>query len=322
MGKIARFLAALVFIPAAIFGAGVTGADILKADAGVRALGLGSAYTAGGNDVESVNFNPAGIAFVSAMDLKAYYVKNYAGSLDMEMYNITFASPIENSFVEGSYSIEGTYRGMPSISHPEATDPAVAYNDLLIKAVYAVNAARLTFIPWSESKYLNLGIAATLVMEQIGAMSGSSVSFDLGSQFVLYDTGFKFGAVLQNAGFPFKFINETSPLPLTLRLGASYTSRVDKDNVMMAELDYIQDFYDYARFAIGVEDNIMDIFFLRAGYNTSIDTRNAAYASVGAGMKLKVTEITLLLDYTFRYQFFGNFIGAQQSHLAGVGARF
>ena len=132
-------------------------------------------------------------------------------------------------------------------------------------AVYAVNAARLPFIPWSESKYLSLGIAAALVMEQIGALSASSVSFDLGSQFVLYDTGFKFGAVLQNAGFPFKFISEESPLPLTLRLGASYTGKIDQDNMLIAAFDYIQDFYDYARFAAGVEDNIMDVFYLRAG---------------------------------------------------------
>jgi hypothetical protein len=322
MGKIAALISALSFLSVAIFGSGVTGADILKADTGVRAIGLGSAYTAAGNDVESINFNPAGIVFVSGRDVKAYYVKNYAGSLNVELYNISFAQPLETSFLEGTIALEATYLGLPTISNPDATDPGVSFNDLLIKAVYAVNAAKLSYIPWSESKYLNLGIAAGMVFEQLGTFSGSSVMFDLGSQFVLYDTGFMFGAALQNIGTPIKYISEASPLPLTLRLGASYDTRIDKHNIILVSMDYIQDFYDYARFAAGVEDNILNLFYLRAGYNTSIDTRNASYISAGAGLTVKLLETTLAIDYTFRLQFWNGFNGSQQSQLVGIGAKF
>ena len=322
MGKITKIILALMSIPAVMFGAGVTGADILKEDIGVKALALGSAYTAVGNDVESINYNPAGIAFVDVRDVEAYYVKNYAGALDVELYNISYAQPIETTFLDGSFAIEGTYRGMPTISNPDATDPGVQYNDILIKAVYAVNAAKLNYITWSESKYLSLGVAAGIVLEQIGTWSGSSVVFDLGSQFVFYDTGFKFGAAIQNIGTPIKFISESSPLPTTLRLGASYSGRIDKSNVGLLAFDYIQDLYDYARFGFGAEDSILNVFHLRAGYNTSIDTRSASYLSAGAGMTVKLLETTVMVDYTFRLQFWNGFTGPQQSHLIGLGARF
>lgn len=322
MEKIFKIITILLFAPAVIFSAGLTGADILKDGIGVRALALGCAYTAAGNDVEAINFNPAGIALLNSANIKGYYVKNYSGELDLEMYNVSFAQPIETSFLEGVFAIEGTYRGMPTIMNSDATDPGVAYNEVFIKAVYAVNAAKLTYIPWSESKYLNLGVAAAIVLEQIGTFSGSSVLFDLGSQFVMYDTGFTFGAALQNIGTPVKFISEESPLPLTLRLGASYNTRVDKDNMLLVSLDCIQDLYDYTRFAAGFEDSIMNVFNIRAGYNTSIDTRNASYLSAGAGMSLKLLEITMLLDYTFRLQIWNGFNGSQQSHLAGIGVKF
>jgi hypothetical protein len=319
MGKVKTLVLFLLLLPYVIYGAGVTGADILKTDIGIRAIAMGSAYSAAGTDVESINFNPAGIAFITEKEGKAYYVKNYAGSIDEELYNISYAQPLETSFMEGSIAIEGTYLGMPSISNDDAVDPAVAYNNMLIKGTYAVNAAKLGWIPWADSQYLNLGISAAIVMEQIGKLTASGLSFDAGSQFVLYNTGFKFAAVIQNMGLPYKFVNESSPLPLTLRLGASYYSKVDKQNDILVSADYIQDIYNYARFAAGAEDTIMKIFYLRAGYNTSIDTRNASYASFGAGMNLKLADVTLVIDYTFRMQFWNGFNGNQQSHLAGIG---
>ncbi|MEI7542261.1 MAG: PorV/PorQ family protein [bacterium] len=322
MGKIATLVLSVSLFSSVIFGAGITGADILKVDMGVRALALGAAYTAAGNDVDVINYNPAGLAFVNSINAKGYYVKNYAGALDLELYNIAYAQPFETSFLEGTFAIAGTYRGMPTIMNPDAEDPGVAYNDILVKVAYAVNSAKLAFIPWSEAKYLSLGIAAAAVIQQIGTYNTSSVLFDLGSQFVLYDTGIKLGLALQNIGPSVKFISEASPLPLTLRVGTSYNVKVDKDNLFLLSFDYIQDFYDYARLAAGIEDNIMEVFFIRAGYNTSVDTRNASYLSAGAGMTVKLLETTLFLDYTFRLQIWNGFTGSQQSHLAGLGVKF
>ena len=58
-----RLLAAgfLLVIPAAVFAGGTT-ASFLKLGSGARAAGLGGAYTAVSGDINSISYNPAGLA--------------------------------------------------------------------------------------------------------------------------------------------------------------------------------------------------------------------------------------------------------------------
>src|SRR5437773_2646847 len=50
------------FFPSFTFAGSKTGADFLKIPIGARAVGLGQAYTALAQDVDSLTWNPAGLA--------------------------------------------------------------------------------------------------------------------------------------------------------------------------------------------------------------------------------------------------------------------
>ena len=140
------------------------------------------------------------------------------------------------------------------------------------------------------------------------------------------------GIALLNLGMPLKMIRgealpgdpdfEESPLPLTLRLGVSHDMRIDKDNLTTVSLDYIQDFYDYGRFAVGMKHNVINMIILRAGYDTSVDTRNPSYFSAGAGINISQIGFTLGFNYVYRMVIFGSTNAPGQNHGGSVSIKF
>ena len=74
-----------------LFAAGTTSGDVLKAPMGGRALGLGGAYTAAGNDVEAINYNPAGISLISRKEIQYMHWFGYA---ELMVEHIAYAQPL------------------------------------------------------------------------------------------------------------------------------------------------------------------------------------------------------------------------------------
>ncbi len=303
MGKIIKIIALLALLPAFAYAAGDTGADVLKERAGGRAVALGEAYTALGDDVESANYNPAGIASIVKREAEISWNVKYAG---MNVFYGAFAQPLETFILEGYTGLSAVYRSMPEIDNEDAVDAPVNYYDAAITGTYACNLWQ--FIKEESLKNLSLGISAKIATEQMGTYTGTFLAFDAGVLLNLKGTGLRLGASLLNAGL--QLASEKagstltkSPLPLTARAGAAYKIIVDEKNSTQFSLDYAQDFYDYGRFGFGLEHNLVDILFLRAGYNMAVDTRSPAVISAGAGINVTATtpvEITVGLNYTYR----------------------
>jgi hypothetical protein len=329
MGKIVKAVIALQFILAsAIFGAGTTAMDILTSDTGIRAIAMGGAYTAAGNDPEAIDYNPAGLARVKSAEAQAFYDRGMTGMIDLEMFNGIYSQPVETQFLEGYFAIQGIYLGVPGVMNPDAVDdsgnsaPAAAFNETFIKATYAFNLAKMDWISADFVKNLNLGVSVGMAMEQIGPYNGSTIEFDAGGQYFVPDTKIVLGASVMNAGLNVKVITASSPLPLTFRLGAADSFVVDRNNDLLVSADIIQNIYDYTRFAFGAEDSIMKKFFLRAGYNTSLDTRNASYVSAGCGVILDFMQYLVSIDYTYRMELYDSFTGFLSDNYFGLGVRF
>ncbi len=317
MGKRYKIILALL-LPAALMAGGTTGADILKFEPGGRASGLGGAYAACGNDVESINYNPAGLSSVTLKEFHATHTWSY-GSVMAEQFS--YAQPMDTAFIEGCAGISGIYRYMPDIANPDATDEPVKYYDFLVKATYASNFAKMNVLREDWAKYINVGASLGLVMEQIASYSGSTIILDLGAQFNFFDTGLKFGAAINNAGLNITHSGPdgASPVPLIVRAGASYNFKIDNDNTMTAVFEYIQNIYDNPRLAIGFEDVVMNLISLRAGYNTSVDTRDAAFLSAGAGIMVNQPGLfNVVINYTYRPAIWGGFNNVEHTHLVSL----
>ena len=329
MGKIVKAALVLQFIFAShIFGGGLTAMDILNSDTGIRAIAMGGAYTAAGNDSESIDYNPAGLAQITSAEAKAFYDRGMTGVIDLEMFNGIYAQPLETEFSDGFFAVQGLYRGVPGVMNPDAVDDqgnsaaSVAFSETFIKATYAFNLAKLGLISGDFAKNLNIGASLGLAMEVIGPYSGSTLEMDAGAQYLVPNSNIRFGASIMNLGLNVKVINDSAPLPITIRLGAADSFKIDKSNMLLVSADLIQDVYDYTRFAVGAEDKIMNIFALRIGYNTSLDTRNASFLSTGCGVGLKFLDYTATIDYTYRMELYDAFTSFLSDNYFGIGVKF
>lgn len=295
-------------MPFTVFSAGETGADILNEKTGVRPLSLGEAYTSIADDLEGIQYNPAAACFIKSREITGSYIWK---SIQMSVLNGAYAQPIEIFFLEGTGGISFVYRTLPEISNTDAQDEPINFYDILITATFANNL--YYFIKNDFMKYLNAGLNIKFIQEQIGNNVGSTFAVDFGIVFSPEDLNYKLGLSVLNAGMPIKTLRsdvsesdieyEPSPLPMTLRLGGSFKLKIDKDNTTNFALDYIQNFYESAQFAFGIEHSIIDILFLRLGYNMYTDTRSPASLSAGAGISVTTTvpvTVTGEINYVYR----------------------
>ena len=126
------FLALAAFAGAsqARAAAGVTGADILKARLGARPEAMGEAYTALGDDLASISYNPAGIRGLPGPSVSFSHFNAIA---QITYENFVYAHP----FDFGTLGLNFVLRNQPDINTPLATDNPVSAYDLVLGLSYA-----------------------------------------------------------------------------------------------------------------------------------------------------------------------------------------
>ncbi|MCX7698643.1 MAG: hypothetical protein N2114_04170 [Candidatus Goldbacteria bacterium] len=308
MGKKLIFLFFVFLIPFFIFSAGETGADILNERTGGRPLALGEAYTSMADNLEGIAYNPSCISFVKNHEITGSYLWK---SFGVTSINGAYAQPIEIFSLEGRGAISFIYRTIPEISNLDALDESVSFYDILIAATFANNL--FYFIKNDLLKDIHIGTSIKFIQEQIGNNVGSTFAFDFGFIFLPVNSFYRLGLSLLNVGMPFKTLRanaqqgdinfESSPLPISLRIGGSFSIKIDKDNTSTISLDYVQNFFEASQFAIGVEHSVVNILFLRMGYNMYTDIRQPATLSAGIGVSITTTvpvTVTGELNYVHR----------------------
>src|SRR5580698_3902211 len=115
---------------------GTTGADILKIPIGVRPAALGGTYSAFGDDVYVIGYNPAGLARISKYSLGIDHIEGFAG---VEIESLSFALPTKDY---GNLGAQVIFRHMPDINNTLATDPIVTADDLVVTFADASNSVK------------------------------------------------------------------------------------------------------------------------------------------------------------------------------------
>jgi hypothetical protein len=289
---------------------------VLKVDTGVRAIGLGGAYTAAGRDVESINYNPAGLSFITLRDIEYMHWFSFSG---ISVEQASYAQYLDTPVFEGNGGISLVYRHMDAIANGDATDPAVDFYDFVLTG--AIANSLYSVIKEDFYKNFRYGIAGKIILEHIGVNQASTFAGDVGGLFTVPNTSLTLGMSLQNVGAPIKFINDASPLPITLRIGVDFTQVIDKQNTGEITMDYIHDFYDYPRIALGLEDSMGKLIFWRLGYNAPFDTRSPAQGSVGFGISFTQFDVNVKLNYVYRPVLWNGFNAVESTHMAGLEIR-
>ncbi|MBN1621832.1 MAG: PorV/PorQ family protein [Endomicrobiales bacterium] len=246
---------------------GTSTAAFLRQEQGVRALGMGGAFVAIDNDIESVWWNPAGTAFIDALQINFSY-SDYIS--DISGYYSAIAWP------KGRSTILANINYM-TLGEIETRD---AFGNLGDKIKLTNMVASFGFaMPTAPN--MSLGLVAKNIQQNLGDYKSSGFAADIGLLLKVSPI-LSFGFCAQNVGPKLETSGVENELPMNLRAGLAY--KVSPKVLISGEGEQPKD--ADARIHAGTEIQMSDSFCFRAGYNTS----KAVGFTAGIGV---LTPITL-----------------------------
>lgn len=295
---------------------GTTAAQFLKIGAGARAIGLGGAYSALGNDVYSLYWNPAGVANVQGNGQVAFNHSNWLADISYD-----FAAGAINLGEFGTLSLSFISLGVPedkvrTFDFPEGDGRVWDANSLSMGLGFA---KQLT-------DRFSIGFHAKYIREAIWNMSASGFALDVGT---LYRTPFNdlmIGASISNFGskmqldgrdaqvnldpnddmesgpnnIPGQYTTYGYDLPLTFRIGLSMDVVETNFFRVTAAVDatHPNDNTEYVNG--GLEISYDELIAIRAGYKSLFMRDSEQGLTFGAGLKYRFTnDFKIGINYGF-----------------------
>ncbi|OGS40809.1 MAG: hypothetical protein A2506_05945 [Elusimicrobia bacterium RIFOXYD12_FULL_66_9] len=196
-------LLAVLLVPGATWAAET--ASFLTVGAGARALGMGGAYSALGEDADSLYWNPAGLARLERKDVAASHTELFAPS---RHDYLAYAHPTTMGTFAGAFTYlsQGSLDGRDALGHPtgsyQASDSAASFG-------YA-----------RKTEWADLGASIKYLRSHIGSTEAQGAALDLGARRSL--DALVVGLAARNIGPGLKYENQRNDLPLRLAAGAAY----------------------------------------------------------------------------------------------------
>jgi len=279
-------------------GRGTTGANFLKIDVGARPLGMGGAFVAVADDVNTIWWNPAGVATTKRKEVTLMH--NEMGE-DIRYQFLAYNQPVRK--LRGGLGGSISYL---SVSDIQGYSPGgiktkkLSTYDLGISLCYG-----LRIVPSVSG-----GVNFKFIAEKLADRKASTCALDIGGLWKTPVSGLRLGFNIQNLGWGLKFIQESSSLPLNGKLGCAYEFEFFGAKSIVA-LD-VNIPVDYSVFVNGgVECKIYNLIALRAGFKSKDDLSSGLRLGIGIGGK------NLVVDYSWLSR--GDF---EDSHRMSATLRF
>jgi hypothetical protein len=270
-------ISSLIPRPSLLFAAnsnvGTSGAAFLKIGPGARPAAMGEAYTGVADDIDAIYWNPAGLATIKSPEIEGMHMQ-YFQSILYEY--AAFAYPT-TSYGTWGMAVTNLYTNDLQARTQDTDAPAGTFssNDSAYWLSYA----------YPLTSKLSLGANMKYIRQTLDDTASTAYAADGG---VLYDTGWRqlrLGASVQNVGSQVKFANESDPLPLTARFGAS--APVLNDHLLLSS-DVIVPRDNSAAVAFGGEykGRLVDglRYAIRSGYQTGGTVDGLNGVSAGGGL--------------------------------------
>ncbi|MFC2076461.1 PorV/PorQ family protein [candidate division KSB1 bacterium] len=259
-----------------------TGLSFLKMGGGVRAAGLGGAYSAVSEDAFSLRWNCAGIAGLDGYSLGLAHNSWYQGIRHEE----AVFSDFWGSFAYGLLFANQT---VPEIEFREdrpSDDPIDTFSahDFVLGA----------FLSRRLGERLALGGGLKWIYEKIYTDQSQGSSWDLGLTYRLLPR-FTLSASVLDQGGNIRTNDYDLELPSRLVLGGAYrTGAVIGRSPLLLVVDYTRPKHNPARFNAGLEVPLRGFIDLRGGYLWG--DRLAGSYSLGLGIRV----LSVRLDYAYQ----------------------
>ncbi len=297
---------------------GTSGAAQLLIPVGARGIAMGGANIASSLGLESLYWNPAGIASLNPSVNVTFSHMSYIADIGVEYGAIS--ADIEG-FGALAFNIKSLSVGdiaVTTTSDPDGTGATFKPQML----VAGVSYSRLL------TDNISVGLTANLISETLGEVDATGFAFDVG---VIYQNlaeinGLNFGIVMKNIGPQMEYdgagllIQAVSDdlnrpptfyqanaaafeLPSTFEIGFAYEPRVDDVNSLKINVNYQNNNFLSDQYKSGLEYGYNEMFFLRGGYTLASDVESDEFIygiALGAGLNYQVEDIALRVDYAFR----------------------
>ncbi len=301
--------------------AGTNAAPELKIPVGSRYLAMAGANVSSSQGLESIYWNPAGVAITETGANALFNYRSYIADM-----NMSFAA------VSGEFGGLGTlalsFRDLNVGQIPVTTTTNPDGTGELYSPTYFVLG--LTYSKALTDR-VSVGASFNIINESIPGASANGLSFDIGVQYrdLLDVTGLAVGVVVKNLGGAmqydgsalwvqaaasgadrsptfYKVVAGSFELPSEISLGLSYNKQFDEENSLLVAGTFTNNNYSYDEYRVGAEYNYKKMLYLRAGYlaspQASTDTDPNIYQGVSFGIGLNFknfTDMDISVDYAY-----------------------
>jgi hypothetical protein len=296
---------------------GTGGASELLIPVGPRGIAMGEANVATSYGLESLFWNPAGVARMENSSQVLFSHMSYIADIGVE-YGAVAAN--FEGFGALALSIKALSIGdipVTTTQNPDGTGATFSPQMVVAGLCYS---RQLT-------DRISVGLTGNFISETLGDVSASGVAFDVG---VIYDdlanlNGLSIGVVLKNIGPsmtytgtsllvsgavgelnrpPQYYTIEAAPfeLPSNFQLAAGYKPVIDEMNSLQFSGIYQNNNFSGDEAKLGGEYGYNNMFFVRAGYQFAMqETDNYIYGfTAGAGINYDIEGFGIRVDYAFR----------------------
>lgn len=194
--------------------AGSTTADFLNLQVGARAAAMGGAYSAISDDASAVYWNPAGLVQIpklSAVFMRAQYLESISYQYAAYAQRLSYDSVIAGS------ALMTDVGAIPQTDINGATLGSFTPRDEVFTISYSKAILELS----DKDTDVSMGVSAKYIKSQI-LDSAKSYAADFGVMtYNFSDIPYRLALTVSNMGGGLRYDQESNPLPLTFKMGAS-----------------------------------------------------------------------------------------------------
>lgn len=269
--------------------------DFLNLNVDARSSAMAGSFVSMDNDVNSIFYNPAGLASLKGKQASIGFFKYL---MDINSGSASYSQKYKELGYIGAGIRYVNYGTIDKYDENFQNLGTFGASDLALSLGYA-------------NKYkenLHYGANAKLIYSTIDEYSSVGLALDLGALYTFPEKKLNFGASILNLGTQVKKYSTTSEnLPLDIRIGMTKTleNLPLTVNLGFARLaDSYDKFFDrFKNVIVGGEFTLNDYVLLRVGYNNTERQNYKTGTSIGisgfsAGFGIKISD-KYKLDYAF-----------------------
>jgi hypothetical protein len=265
-------------------GVGTSAANFLKIGQGARPSGMGGAFVGLADDINCLEWNPAGLTAMPPDFFDAAFEHVFwLGDVEYEM--LSYAQNLGENYGAG---LRFMYRHMPDIDNNLDDENRIKVSDYLGSLGYGLQISNFS-----------IGVNLKFIVSQMDNEQLAGEAADLGMLISLMENKMAVGLSIQNLGPDIK----SDSLPLNVRGGLGYkdTFGENKEHSFNASAEIDQPMDNKMSFKIGGEYWYMKTFAVRLGFNQQLGANDLQSDSMFQRMSVgsSICWADLQLDYAF-----------------------